>query len=337
VRRVGVILTFVAAAAASGAPTAAAAEDIDAALAEVQLKIVKLYGAGGYQRLDAYGTGFLVSAGGHVVTSWGPLLDADPVTAVLSDGRRLNASLVGADPDWGLAVLKLAAGDAELPHFNLGEAVNVGPGDRILAFSNMFRVAAGDEPVSVMHGIVLAETPVSARRGRFDVNLDTAVYVLDAVTNNPGAAGGVIVTLDGRLAGMIGRELRSGDSETWLNYALPAAMIGSRVESMLSGEIAAAGANPRPSETVRRPVDIGLVMVPDVTVRTPAYTADVVPGSVAEAVGLRREDLIVFVNGSAVRSIRELTAALSAAEPGDELTLVVRREGRLETVRLRVP
>jgi serine protease Do len=337
VRRVAVILTFVTAAAAVTASAVGADHDIDLAVAEVQARIVELYGAGGYQGLDAYGTGFLVTAEGHVVTSWGPLLDADPVTAVLSDGRRLNASLVGADPDSGVALLKLAAGDAELPHFDLGDAVEVGPGDRILGFSNMFRVAAGDEPVSVMHGTVLAETPVSARRGSFNVPLDTAVYVLDAVTNNPGAAGGVIVTLDGRLAGMIGRELRSGDTETWLNYALPATMIGARVESMLSGDGTAAGTNPRPSAMVRRPLDIGLVMIPDVTMRTPAYTADILPGSVADAAGLVREDLIVFVNGSAVRSIGELTAALSAAESGDELTLVVRRAGRLETVRLRIP
>lgn len=302
-------------------------------------KVVKLYGAGGYSSIDAYGTGFLATTDGHIVTSWGPLLDADPVTAILDDGRRFDATLVGADPDLGLAVLQIAVAGGELPHFDLEGASEAVPGDRVLALSNMFRVATGDEPVSVMHGTILARVPLDARRGRFDIRIDEPVYIIDAVTNNPGAAGGVIVGLDGEIVGMIGQELRSAGSETWLNYALPATLVGARVARILqqtddAGSDSIAAEAP---QTRRSPLDFGLVMVPNVTARTPAFVADVLDGSAAAAAGLRQDDLILFAEQSPVRSISELTTRLSQAEPGDELTIVLRRDGALQTVSLSVP
>lgn len=310
----------------------------DPAVADGLSKVVKLYGAGGFQGLEAYGTGFLASPDGHVVTSWGPMLDTEPITAVLDDGRRFTATLVGVDPGLGLAVLKLDDADGSAPFFDLADAADAAPGDRVFALSNMFRVAAGDEPVSVMHGVILAETPLAARRGRFDVTFDEPVFLIDAVTNNPGAAGGVVVARDGQLVGMIGRELRGEGTETWINYALPASLIRQRYEAIVAGTAVAApespGAETRPS---RRTVDFGFVTVPDVTARTPAYVTEVLAGSAAETAGLRRDDLILFALGKPVRSIRELASALSAAESGDEVELVVRRDERLVPLRIVAP
>src|SRR5690606_39677141 len=79
-----------------GAPAralAAADAGSELIIAESLPKMVKLYGAGGFRGLEAYGTGFLVSADGVVVTSWGPLLDTETVTAVLDAGRRFQAQL----------------------------------------------------------------------------------------------------------------------------------------------------------------------------------------------------------------------------------------------------
>jgi serine protease Do len=322
--------------AAASVPGVARAAVADAAVSDALAKVVKLYGAGGFRGLEAYGTGFLASAEGHVVTSWGPLLDTEPVTAVLDDGRRFEAKLVGVDPAAGVAVLKIDGAD-DLPHFDLAGSAEAGPGDRVFALSNMFRVAAGDEPVSVMHGVVLAKSPLSARRGRFDVPFDGPVYVIDAVTNNPGAAGGVVISRDGRLVGMIGREVRGGESETWVNYALPADMIRDKVAAVVSG-VAASAATPAPEPSAeRRPVDVGIVTVPDVTARTPAYVTEILADSAAQTAGLRVDDLILFAKGRPVRSIRELAAALSQAERGDEVDLVVRRGDRLESLMLRIP
>jgi serine protease Do len=319
--------------------SAAAERDADAVIAEAQSKIVKLYGAGGFRGLEGYGTGFLASSEGHVVTSWGPLLDAELPVAVLSDGRRLEGKLVGADPASGIAVLKLQRPGAPFPYFDLADSIELTEGDRFFALSNMFKVAAGDEPVSVMHGMILAKAPLSARRGRFETNLESPVYFLDAVTNNPGAAGGVIVSLDGRLAGMIGRELRGEATETWINYALPANLIAERVGPVLAGGelVRSDSAEGERPEKERPPIELGLVMIPDVTARTPAFVSDVLDESVARDAGFLRDDLILFANGTPIRSIRELQTLLSRAERGDEMSFVVRRAGRLVTLSFLLP
>ena len=75
----------------------------------------------------------------------------------------------------------------------------------------------------MLHGVISTVAPLDARRGAFSTNFRGEVYVVDAAANNPGAAGGALTDSQGRLLGMLGKELRSNLSGTWLNYALPVA------------------------------------------------------------------------------------------------------------------
>ncbi len=307
-----------------------------AAIDAVQPRVVKLFGAGGFQNLTNYGTGFLVSTDGYIVTVWSHLLDNDVVTVVLSDGRRFFGKLVAADSSKDVAVLKIEA--EQLPYFDLAEAVSAGPGTRIMAFSNVFKVATGDEPVTVMHGVIAATTDLSARRGRFNVPYQGRVYIVDAVTNNPGAAGGVLTTNDGRLLAMLGRELKSTESNTWLNYAVPVSELQQTVQDMIAGTYTRqdllAGTTEKHSTT---PQHFGLILVPNVVFRTPAYLDAVTPESQAAKLGLKPDDLIVFANSELVPSIKAFEEILGKLPPGDDLTLIVRRGNQLVTVKLQVP
>ena len=188
---------------------------------QVQPKIVKIFGAGGLRGLEAYQSGFLISGEGHILTVWSYVLDSDVVTIYLNDGRKFQAEVVGMDPRTEIAVLKI---DGEgLPHFNLDEAVPLEAGSRVLAFSNLYGVAFGNEAASVLKGSVAAKTELAARRGAYETNYRGAAYVLDAMTNNPGAAGGALTDRRGRLAGLLGKELRSSLTNIWLDYAIPIA------------------------------------------------------------------------------------------------------------------
>ena len=109
-------------------------------------RVVKIFGAGGLQKLASYGTGFLVSSDGHLVTVWSHVLDPDEVTIVLDDGRRFPAKVLGAEPQLDLAVLKIDSPlvKLNLPHFDLETATEKsGAGTRVLGFSNMFKVHRG--------------------------------------------------------------------------------------------------------------------------------------------------------------------------------------------------
>src|SRR5262245_4418045 len=102
-------------------------------VAEIQPKMVKVYGAGGIRGLESYQSGFLISGDGYILTVWSYLLDSDVVDVTLHDGRKFEAQLVGMDPRLEIAVLKLEGND--LPHFNLDEAVELQPGARVLALN----------------------------------------------------------------------------------------------------------------------------------------------------------------------------------------------------------
>ena len=304
----------------------------------VQPRIAKIFGAGGIRRLYAYGTGFLVSGEGHIATVWSHVLDADLVTVVLSDGRRFDAKVLGAEPELDLAVLKIQEEGLNLPHFDLAKAETASAGTRVLGFSNMFKVATGDEPVSVLHGVVAARTKLTARRGVWETPYSGDVYVVDAVTNNPGAGGGVLTSRDGKLLGMIGKELRNVDSNTWINYAVPIAELREVVGQIISGRFVAREKKPDPKDNPERyePIDFGLVMVPDVLYRTPAYVVSVTDGSPAAGAGIRPDDLILFVNDELIQSCRMLKWELGHAEAGDTLRLTIRREDKLISVEMRV-
>ena len=306
-------------------------------------RVVKIFGAGGLQKLASYGTGFLVSSDGHLVTVWSHVLDPDEVTIVLDDGRRFPAKVLGAEPQLDLAVLKIDSPlvKLNLPHFDLETATEKsGAGTRVLGFSNMFKVATGDEPVSVLHGVVMARTKLRARRGTHQIPYQGEVYVVDAITNNSGAAGGLLTTRDGKLLGMIGRELRNADTNTWVNYSIPLdGELKDAVRDIISGNFTSRqkplddpGAAPRYD-----PRDFGIVMVPDVLFRTPAYVDAVVPGSPAQSAGLMPDDLVLFVNDELMQSVRMTKAEIGRLEAGDRLSIVVRRKDQLETFEFMAP
>ncbi len=300
-------------------------------------RVVKIFGAGRMKNLFAYSSGFVVSPQGHIATVWSHVLDEQEVTVVLHDGRRFAGKVVGAEPQLDLALLKIDADD--LPFFDLGESRTPPVGARVLSFSNMFKVATGDEPVSVMHGVIASQTRLTARRGVFESAYNGPVLVIDAITNNPGSGGGVVVTREGDLAGMIGKELRNAQSNTWMNYAIPLSELRQPIEDMISGKFTPKS-NPldQPGQSPRfLPIDFGLVLVPDVIFRTPAFIDTVVSGSSAADAGLQANDLVLFVNDQLIQSIRMLKEELARLEPGETLRLVVRRDNALVPVELPIP
>lgn len=315
-------------------PSASAQTSLAKVIGEVQPKMVKLYGAGGVQGLEAYQSAFLISDEGHILTVWSYVLDADVITATLDDGRKLEATVVGMDPRLEIAVLKVDATD--LPHFNLDQAAPLEAGQRVLAFSNLYGVAAGNEPTSVLRGIVSAKSDLAARRGAFETNYRGKVYILDAMTNNPGAAGGALTDRKGQIAGILGKELKNAQTNTWLNYAIPVSELAQAVVDIRAGKLRTA---PR-DETVKKPKDaqtlalLGVQLVPDFLPKTPPFVEGVRPMSPAAKAGVRTDDLILFVNEQLVPSHKQVVEELSFIDRVDAVRLTIQRGQELIEVTL---
>ncbi|MCH8839821.1 MAG: serine protease [Planctomycetes bacterium] len=303
---------------------------------EAQRKVVKIYGAGGLRGMEAYQTGILISAEGHVLTALSYVLDTNDLVVMLDDGRKWQAEFVGSDPVRELAVLRIPVEGGPLPHFDLHQSVKANEGQRVLALSNLYGIATGDEPVSVLQGVVTAIAPLDARRGVHRANYRDTVYVLDAYANNPGASGGALVDWQGRLIGVLGKELRSRVTGTWLNYALPAEKIATVVDDLLAGrELDSLQDEPLPPERALSTEALGFMLVPNVLPRTPPYVDTVRPHSPADKAGLRPDDLVVFVAEEPTASCQALVGALARYEFEEEVRLLVLREGALVEFRLR--
>jgi serine protease Do len=322
---------------AAGAAEAPAAASTPTGIDTAQPKMVKLYGAGGFEGLEAYQSGFLISAEGHILTAWSYVLDTDYLAVMLADGRKLEAKLVGADPRLEIAVLKI---DAQgLDHFDLAHSAAGEVGTRVWALSNLFGVATGDEANSVQHGVVAAKTQLDARRGVYETPYHGPVYVVDCITNNPGAAGGALVNFKGELLGMLGKELRNSQNNVWLNYAIPLDQFATSVDDIIAGKTHAVAEKPAsPAGRDGQGVDLnqrGVVMVPDVLERTPPYIEQVRAHSAGAAAGLHADDLVVCIGDHLVQSLQALFEELKPLDPGDELRLLVRRDQELIEVILR--
>ena len=304
-------------------------------VAAVQPKVVKIYGSGGLRGLEAYQSGILISAEGHVLTAWSYVLDSEEfLFVVLDDGQRFPAKLVGHDPTLEIAVLKVDGHD--LPHFDLKQSVELQVGQGVLAFSNLFGVATGAEGVSVQSGRVSARTKLTARRGAFETLYRGPVFVIDAMTNNPGAAGGALTDRHGRLGGLLGKELRNSLTNVWLNYAIPVAELRPSVEAILAGKRLGRRRDDtaKKSEHPHSLARLGILLVPDLLAKTPPFVDHVQPGSAADRGGLKPDDLILFVNDHVADSITALKEELAYIDRIDPVRLTVQRGDELLIVEL---
>ncbi len=305
------------------------------AVREAQSKVVKIYGAGGLRKMEAYQSGILISPQGHVLTMFSYVLDTDDLVAILDDGRKFQLEFLRSDPIRDIAILRLKAEGETLPYFDLHSAIPIKTGERVLALSNLFGIATGNEAVSVLQGVITATAPLAARRGAFQANYQEQVYVLDAYANNPGAAGGALVDWQGRLLGILGKELRSEVTGTWLNYALPAEALAKPVDDLLAGKAPVEASRFTPEQPLTIEL-LGLRLVPNVLSRTPPYLDSVRRGSPADRVGLRPDDLIVFVEQDPIASHQEFLSRLTRIESDQPLRLSVLREGSLIEFQLEV-
>lgn len=311
--------------------------------AEVFRAMAKVYGAGRFAGLEGHQSGFFIAADPpQILTTDSTVLEGGRVTVIDADGERCEARVVGRDAATGLALLECRAESeppALLPLEGAAEAKVATP---VWVFSNAFAIAAGDEPVTVQRGRVAAVARLdlgdaAARRPVGVPEAGSEVVVLSAITSNPGAAGGAVVDDGGALLGVLGAECRSSVAGSWLNYAVPATSAAASLVRMRAGGSGVerdARPSERPRAVARR---LGIVLLPAVTARTPAYVESVRVGSAAAGAGLSPDDLIVAVDGVTVGAVDSALVAIQRGVGraavveltvlrGDELVRLVLRE-----------
>jgi serine protease Do len=331
----------------TAATTATASDGFDRAIETVMPRVVKLYGlSAGLEK--GYGSGVVVSSDGLVLTVYALLIDARDLTAVTSDGVMHEVSVVHRDAQRQLALLQLEPLEGETdgekpgkpdthPFFDLAQEAALEPGDWVLAAGNPFKVAAGGEPLSVVHGVFSTRTRLDARRRLRDYPYRGDVLVIDAITSNPGAPGGALVNLRGEFVGMIGRQVVSNLTHTHLNHAFPRDVLYDfLVEATTTRDDRdqAASSGTDSSEAAAAPVDSGIRLSRVGYRRVLPFVDRVIPGSPAERAGVRGDDLILSVNGRNVADAADYDHRVKELTPDEPLDLVIRRGRTVLTIRV---
>lgn len=303
----------------------AVGDEFAAGVAFAQQRTVKIYG-GGIGRTPGYASGIIVSADGEIVTASGAFLAADSLRVTLPSGQTFPAEVVRRSLPLQLVLLKVDTSTPE--YFDLNSSADVDTGDWILALSNAFKVAEGAEPLSVNVGVLSLRTKLTARRGFVDFPYEDEVFLIDAITSNPGAAGGAVVSVEGKLVGMIGKVIESKNTNTRLNYAVPADLIA----GFVAGQENTPEAMPPVASSAKGELGIRLFTLGGR--KGPAYIDRVLPGSPAADAGVKTDDLVVAINGEVVRDSGDFQRAINAITEGSEVTIDLKR--RNEVLQIRV-
>jgi serine protease Do len=263
------------------------------------------------RRSESLGSGVVLDASGIVVTNDHVVSGASKIFVTTSDGRELEAELLGADADNDLAVLKVEG--KGLRPFRLGTTADLMIGETAIAVGNPFGLSN-----TVTTGIVSALQRTVRGEGRTYTD-----FIQTDAAINPGNSGGALCNVLGELIGI--NTAIVGGANT-IGFAIPVERVRRIVDDLLRfGEV--------------KPVWIG--------VRGITVTADrarpsarglgmrvrsVYPASPAEDAGLEPGDVVVALNGRPVESREDFDTLLSAVAPGAPVTLEVRRGERARSV-----
>jgi serine protease Do len=335
-----------------------AADPVSKQSLDTNTKMVKIFGSGGYRGATNYSTGILVSSEGHILTIASTTLDTSELIVHLYDGRRMKATVLVVEPELDAALLQIKvdgkpvdAKDLNIPaYFDIAQAAKrpaAEPGDWVLAYSNQFEIAMRNEPVSVQRGTIMSYSKLHGRRGIFDFPYTGDVYVVDAIMCNPGSGGGALTDRKGNLLGVIGREIKNALSETWINYAIPLqAKVdikdGDKTVSVSLPDFVAKGMKGEYKPVTNIKVATGpggyhgMKFVPNVLERTPPYVDEIIPGSPAAKAGVQVNDLVSFIDGEPIYSIKSFNDYMKRTRSDTVIRLEVRRGDNLTTIELKL-
>lgn len=327
---------MIAAALLLAACVAARADEADAdgqftaAIETARARVVKIYGPRG-GREAGYGSGVIISPDGRILTVLSTMLEDDAPRVVLDDGRRFFAAVIARDTRRQLALLKIEARD--LPHFTLGSSAHLQPGDWVVSAANPFKVADGPEAVSTAVGVFSGRAPLAARRRKQDYPYDGAVLLVDVLVSTPGSAGGALVDVSGNLVGILGKQVTSTRTNTWLNYAMPVEEAAAFVANpQAEDDVAGALPTSLPSVTA----DIGILLFNVGGRQRPAYVERVRAGSPAAQAGVATDDLLLSVAGQPIATCEDYLEIVKRLRPGQEVELLVKRGDEVIPLKLRV-
>ena len=294
------------------------------------------------QYQEGVGSGFVWDKEGHIVTNNHVVDGADKIEVTFSDGTIVNATLVGADPDSDLAVLKVDVPADQLQPVQMGDSTQVKVGQLAIAIGNPFGLQ-NTMTVGIISalGRTLPASTASASGGTYSI---PNIIQTDAPIN-PGNSGGVLVNDRGEVIGVTSAIESPVRANAGIGFVIPSQVVSKVVPVLIKDGkyehswlgISGVSLTPMLAKASNLDENQRGVLIGEVT-----------PGSPAEKAGLKGSDqtvevdgqqlpkggdVITAIDGQPVRKIEDLISYLATdTVVGQKVTLTVLRDGKEQTL-----
>lgn len=265
------------------------------------------------------GTGVIVDDKGHILTNNHVIGDADEVTVRFPGDKTYKAEIVGSDPRTDLAVIRIKAED--LVPAKLGNSDELKTGQWVVAAGNPFGLEN-----TITAGIVSAKGRSIMGGGQYEDFIQTDAAI------NPGNSGGPLVNLKGEVVGINTAIFSRSGGYMGIGFAIPINMARSVMDSLISK-----------GKVVRGWLGVGIQNLSEDLAKSFAFegtegalVGHLEKGGPAESAGVKQGDIIVKLDGERIRNINQLRNSVAALAPGKKIDLEVMRDGRRQTLRVKV-
>lgn len=288
---------------------------------------------GGRSRVEeGEGSGIIVSADGYILTNNHVVDNADTISVVLKDGRQFTAEVKGTDPATDIAVIKIKPGSAKLTVARLGDSDKLRVGEFVIAIGHPYEL---DYSVTVGHVSAIERT---LPRDPYD---NSAGYEPDYIQTdaviNPGNSGGPLVNLDGEIIGV--NAMIEADTVPFtqltvsrgIGLAIPINQARAIKDRLISdGKFTRSRVGLAGGSSTAAAAFLNLETAPPPGVQVSLIIAD---GPAAKA-GLKVGDIIVSVDGTPVKTGRELQDTVSFKKPGQTITFNLLRDDKPRAIKV---
>lgn len=289
---------------------------------------------------EGSGSGFVYDNQGHIVTNFHVVDGAESIQVTFSDGTTVPAEVIGEDPTYDLAVVKIDPAEHDLTPVTLGNSEDLRIGQFVVAIGSPFGLEQ-----SLTFGVIssLGRIIESPDQGRF---IGEAIQTDAAI--NPGNSGGPLLDLEGRVIGVNAQIVSPSQANAGIGFAIPVRLVKQVVPDLIAtGTYRHPWMGVRPVGLTPQLVEILREAGQDVP-EEGVLLITVERGSAAARAGLRgaqREvntnfgrvpvggDVIVAFEGTPIASTRDLIAYLETyTRPGDTIEVTIWRDGEEMTV-----
>lgn len=265
------------------------------------------------------GTGVIIDPRGYILTNEHVILRASEITVTMPDDVEYKAQIIGADPKFDLAILKINA-DKEFPSAKTGDSDSVMIGETVIAIGN---------PFGLSHTVTTGVLSAIGRSIKTNEGKVFSDFIQTDASINPGNSGGPLLNLNGEIIGI--NTVIYSDAQG-IGFAIPINRAMRAVSELIRfGEIQKTWTGLRV-----QPVTKQIARHFGLTQLTGVLISDIINDSPASKAGLQSGDIVLAIDGKSISETDTFKDKISSMLAGDKVPLKIFREEKKITINLKL-